>query len=140
MCAVCASQAATLMGLLKTARLLRLVRVTRKIDRYSEYGLAVILLLTCLFTLTAHWLACVWHAIGRAEARDDHGWLVSLADEISTPINQSNPTSGPTLRTRYITSLYFTLSSLTSVGFGNIAPSTNDEKVFAVIVMIVGGR
>ena len=85
-------------------------------------------------------LACVWHAIGRAEARDDHGWLVSLAYEISTPINQSNPTSGPTLRTRYITSLYFTLSSLTSVGFGNIAPSTNDEKVFAVIVMIVGGR
>ena len=128
------------MGLLKTARLLRLVRVTRKIDRYSEYGLAVILLLTCLFTLTAHWLACVWHAIGIAEARDNSGWLSSLAGEIDKPINQSNPTSGPSLSTRYITSLYFTLSSLTSVGFGNIAPSTNDEKVFAVLVMIIGGR
>ena len=68
-------QATTLMGLLKTARLLRLVRVSRKIDRYSEYGLAVIVLLTCLFTLTAHWLACVWHAIGILEARDDSGWL-----------------------------------------------------------------
>ena len=128
------------MGLLKTARLLRLVRVTRKIDRYSEYGLAVVLLLTCLFTLTAHWLACVWHAIGIAEARENSGWLSSLAGEIDKPINQSNPTSGPSLSTRYITSLYFTLSSLTSVGFGNIAPSTNDEKVFAVVVMIIGGR
>ena len=128
------------MGLLKTARLLRLVRVTRKIDRYSEYGLAVVLLLTCLFTLTAHWLACVWHAIGIAEARENSGWLSSLAGEIDKPINQSNPTSGPSLSTRYITSLYFTLSSLTSVGFGNIAPSTNDEKVFAVLVMIIGGR
>ncbi|XP_073254491.1 voltage-gated inwardly rectifying potassium channel KCNH6-like [Porites lutea] len=130
--------ATTLMGLLKTARLLRLVRVSRKIDRYSEYGLAVIVLLTCLFTLTAHWLACVWHAIGIVEARDDSGWLSYLAGEISKPINQSNPTSGPSLNTRYITSLYFTLSSLTSVGFGNIAPSTDSEKVFAIIVMIIG--
>lgn len=128
------------MGLLKTARLLRLVRVTRKIDRYSEYGMAVILLLTCLFTLTAHWLACVWHAIGREEARDNNGWLASLAGEMGKPINQSNPLSGPSLGTRYLTSLYFTLSSLTSVGFGNIAPSTNNEKVFAVIVMIIGGK
>ena len=127
------------MGLLKTARLLRLVRVTRKLDRYSEYGLAVVLLLTCLFTLIAHWLACVWHVIGVAEACDNNGWLSSLAGEIDKPINQSNPTSGPPLSTRYITSLYFTLSSLTSVGFGNIAPSTNDEKVFAVLVMIMGG-
>ncbi|XP_068720809.1 potassium voltage-gated channel subfamily H member 6-like [Montipora capricornis] len=130
--------ATTLMGLLKTARLLRLVRVTRKIDRYSEYGLAAIFLLMCLFTLTAHWLACVWHAIGRAEARNSSGWLESLADEIDKPINQSHPTSGPSLSTRYISSLYFTLSSLTTVGFGNIAPRTNNEKVFAVFVMIAG--
>lgn len=128
------------MGLLKTARLLRLVRVTRKIDRYSEFGLAVILLLTCLFMLCAHWLACIWHAVGTAEAHDDNGWLAILAKEIDAPINQSIPSSGPGLETRYLTSLYFTLSSLTSVGFGNIAPSTNHEKVFAIIVMIMGGE
>lgn len=128
------------MGLLKTARLLRLVRVTRKIDRYSEYGLTVILLLTNLFMLTAHWLACIWHAIGTAEARDDNGWLAALAKEIDKPINQSIPSSGPNLKTRYLTSLYFTLSSLTSVGFGNIAPSTNHEKTFSIIVMLMGGE
>lgn len=128
------------MGLLKTARLLRLVRVTRKIDRYSEYGLAVIVLLTCLFILTAHWLACVWYAIGRAEASDNSGWLAAVADELEKPINQSDPSSGPSLSTRYITSLYFTLSSLTTVGFGNIAPGTNGERIFAVLVMIVGGK
>lgn len=128
------------MGLLKTARLLRLVRVARKVDRYSEYGIAAILLLTCLFMLTAHWLACVWHAVGTAEAQGDNGWLASLAKEINKPINQSIPSSGPSLRTRYLTSLYFTLSSLTSVGFGNIAPSTNNEKIFAIIVMIMGGE
>ncbi|KAJ7357649.1 hypothetical protein OS493_023780 [Desmophyllum pertusum] len=67
--------ATTLMGLLKTARLLRLVRVARKVDRYSEYGIAAILLLTCLFMLTAHWLACVWHAVGTAEAQGDNALM-----------------------------------------------------------------
>lgn len=53
-------QATTLISLLKTARLLRLVRVARKIDRYSEYGAAVLLLLVAAFALVAHWLACLW--------------------------------------------------------------------------------
>ena len=57
----------TLIGLLKTARLLRLVRVARKLDRYSEYGAAVLLLLMATFALIAHWLACIWYAIAKAE-------------------------------------------------------------------------
>jgi hypothetical protein len=36
------------------------VRVARKIDRYSEYGAAVLLLLVAAFALVAHWLACIW--------------------------------------------------------------------------------
>ena len=60
-------QTTTLIGLLKTARLLRLVRVARKIDRYSEYGAAVLILLMSAFALVAHWLACIWYAIGFAE-------------------------------------------------------------------------
>ena len=128
------------MGLLKTARLLRLVRVTRKLDRYSEYGLAVILLLTCLFMLVAHWLACIWHAIGASEAHSEIGWLALLAKNTNKPINQSIPTSGPSLKARYLTSLYFTLSSLTSVGFGNVAPTTNNERIFSIIVMLMGGE
>ena len=57
----------TLIGLLKTARLLRLVRVARKIDRYSEYGAAVLILLMATFALIAHWLACIWYVIGVAQ-------------------------------------------------------------------------
>ena len=52
---------------MKTARLLRLVRVARKLDRYSEYGAAVLLLLMATFALIAHWLACIWYAIAKAE-------------------------------------------------------------------------
>lgn len=64
----------TLIGLLKTARLLRMVRVARKVDRYFQYGQAVLVLLMFTFTLIAHWLACVWYWIGLYElGKHDRG-------------------------------------------------------------------
>ena len=39
----------------------------------------------------------------------------------------------------YVTSLYFTCTSLTTVGFGNVAANTRYEKIFSIIVMMVSG-
>ncbi|CAF3602642.1 unnamed protein product [Rotaria sp. Silwood1] len=150
-------ESTVLMGLLKTARLLRLVRIARKLDRYSEYGIGVLILLTATFALIAHWLACIWYAIGRLE-RNTHGLRITWLDELArtsgqpydcTPIISTNETvsttinskacfGGPNLRSRYITALYFTFSSLTSVGFGNVSPNTNLEKIFSIFVMLIG--
>lgn len=49
---------------LKVVRLLRLGRVVRKLDRYLEYGAAMLILLLCFYMLVAHWLACIWYSIG----------------------------------------------------------------------------
>ncbi|KRX37611.1 Potassium voltage-gated channel subfamily H member 7 [Trichinella murrelli] len=111
----------TLIGLLKTARLLRLVRVCRKLDRYSEYGAAVLLLLMATFALIAHWLACIWYAIGSAElpyVDNNITWLHHLANHLQTPYNGS--TGGPSLRSRYVTALYFTLSTITTLMYASV--------------------
>lgn len=130
---------ATLTSLLKTARLLRLVRVARKLDRYSEYGAAVLFLLMCTFVLIAHWLACIWYAIGFVERPyTETGWLDNLAEQLGKSYNDSDSTSGPSVKDKYVTALYFTLSSLTSVGFGNVSPNTNSEKIFSICVMVIG--
>ncbi|XP_042560261.1 potassium voltage-gated channel subfamily H member 7-like, partial [Clupea harengus] len=131
----------TLIGLLKTARLLRLVRVARKLDRYSEYGAAVLMLLMCIFALIAHWLACIWYAIGNVEQpylEHKIGWLDNLGLSIGKIYNYSDPGSGPSIKDKYVTALYFTFSSLTSVGFGNVSPNTNSEKIFSICVMLIG--
>ncbi|KAA8587852.1 hypothetical protein FQN60_016714, partial [Etheostoma spectabile] len=130
----------TLIGLLKTARLLRLVRVARKLDRYSEYGAAVLFLLMCTFALIAHWLACIWYAIGNVERSTSAGigWLDNLGEQLGRPYNNSVIGSGPSIRDKYVTALYFTFSSLTSVGFGNVSPNTNSEKIFSICVMLIG--
>ena len=95
----------------------------------------------CSFALLAHWLACIWYFIGSIELEGGGstiGWLDSLGKQINQPYNKSDITSGPDLQSKYVTALYFTLSSLTSVGFGNVSPNTNTEKMFSICVMLIG--
>uniref|UniRef100_A0AAY5EEM5 Potassium voltage-gated channel, subfamily H (eag-related), member 1a n=1 Tax=Electrophorus electricus TaxID=8005 RepID=A0AAY5EEM5_ELEEL len=140
----------SLFSSLKVVRLLRLGRVARKMDHYIEYSAAVLVLLVCVFGLAAHWLACIWYSIGDYEVTDeDHrtvrkdSWLYLLGEAAGTPyrFNASGMgrwEGGPSKDSVYITSLYFTMTSLTSIGFGNIAPTTDGEKIFAVAMMMIG--
>ena len=130
----------TVTGVLKTARLLRLLRVARRIDQYSEYGAAVLILLMATFTLIAHWLACVFYAIAsfeRPRLNREIGWLYQLSSDLGKPYTNDSM-SGPDIKSRYVTSLYFTFTILTSVGFGNVAPVTDAEKIFTILAMILG--
>uniref|UniRef100_A0A3Q1J0P4 Voltage-gated delayed rectifier potassium channel KCNH4 n=1 Tax=Anabas testudineus TaxID=64144 RepID=A0A3Q1J0P4_ANATE len=132
--------------LLKTVRLLRLLRLLQKLDRYSQYSAVVLTLLMSTFALLAHWMACVWYFIGRSEIESnspaswDIGWLHELAKRLGTTTNGSGMTlnGGPSVRSSYVTSLYFALSSLTSVGFGNVSANTDSEKIFSICTMLIG--
>nr|XP_054606214.1 potassium voltage-gated channel subfamily H member 1a isoform X1 [Nothobranchius furzeri] len=140
----------SLFSSLKVVRLLRLGRVARKLDHYIEYGAAVLVLLVCVFGLAAHWLACIWYSIGDYEVIDEEtnvvrmdSWLYILAETMGRPYRFNTSGSGkweggPNKDSVYITSLYFTMTSLTSIGFGNIAPTTDGEKIFAVAMMMIG--
>ncbi|XP_056284003.1 potassium voltage-gated channel subfamily H member 5-like isoform X3 [Pseudoliparis swirei] len=140
----------SLFSSLKVVRLLRLGRVARKLDHYLEYGAAVLVLLVCVFGLVAHWLACIWYSIGDYEVIDEttntiktDSWLYQLALSIGTPYRYNTSGTGqweggPNKDTLYISSLYFTMTSLTTIGFGNIAPATDGEKIFSVAMMMVG--
>ncbi|XP_076438779.1 voltage-gated inwardly rectifying potassium channel KCNH2-like [Babylonia areolata] len=128
-------------GILKTARLLRLLRVIRRIEQFAEYGSAMLLLLMVTFTLIAHWLACVFYAIANMERpllEAPISWLDGLANLMENPYIVNDTTSGPSIKTKYITALYFTFTSLTSIGFGNVAPNTNLEKIFSIFAMMLG--
>lgn len=63
-------------------------------------------------------------------------WLDELAKQhgITFMMNGTEPDT----KSRYITALYFTFTILTSVGFGNVAPVTNYEKVFTIFAMLLG--
>lgn len=67
------------------------------------------------------------------------GWLHELGRRLDKPYLNST-VGGPSVRSAYIASLYFTLSSLTSVGFGNVCANTDAEKIFSVCTMLIGGK
>ncbi|TMS18165.1 Potassium voltage-gated channel subfamily H member 8 [Larimichthys crocea] len=134
----------SMVHLLKTVRLLRLLRLLQKMDRYSQHSTVVLTLLMSMFALLAHWMACIWYIIGKMEMAAnaynwDIGWLHELGKRLESPYYFINGTSnGPPIRSVYVASLYFTLSSLTSVGFGNVSANTDTEKIFSICVMLIG--
>ncbi|XP_073982982.1 potassium voltage-gated channel protein ether a go-go isoform X2 [Rhodnius prolixus] len=137
----------SLFSALKVVRLLRLGRVVRKLDRYLEYGAAMLILLLCFYMLVAHWLACIWYSIGRSDADNglQYSWLWKLANVTQTPYSYiwTNGSTtlelinGPSRKTMYVTALYFTMTCMTSVGFGNVAAETDNEKIFTICMMII---
>uniref|UniRef100_A0A672IC75 Voltage-gated inwardly rectifying potassium channel KCNH3 n=1 Tax=Salarias fasciatus TaxID=181472 RepID=A0A672IC75_SALFA len=133
--------------LLKTVRLLRLLRLLQKLERYSQYSAVVLTLLMSMFALLAHWMACVWYFIGRREIESPGSWDIGEFAPRAVPAGTAEPWNasqsygnasgagavlggGPSMRSSYVTSLYFALSSLTSVGFGNVSANTDSEKIF----------
>ena len=106
----------------------------------------MLVLLILVFILFAHWFACIWYSIGYTELQSNvtFGWLPELARMTRQPFSRPNSSTtddligGPDREMRYLTSLYFTLSCMTGVGFGNVAANTEAEKLFSVFMMIIG--
>ncbi|KAB0360723.1 hypothetical protein FD754_004879 [Muntiacus muntjak] len=61
-----------------------------------------------------------------------------LGKRLESPYYGNNTLGGPSIRSAYIAALYFTLSSLTSVGFGNVSANTDAEKIFSICTMLIG--
>lgn len=63
------------------------------------------------------------------------GWMHTLAERLKYS-NISEITNVEA----YVTALYYTFTSLTSVGFGNVNANTSAEKVFTIVMMLIGGK
>ena len=79
------------------------------------------------------------------ENRCYYGWIPRLFNDTLSSRNWSHETEilHYALSERsmvYLTSLYYTLSLLTSVGFGNVAAHTEWEKVVCIVYMLFGGK
>ncbi|TGZ62826.1 hypothetical protein CRM22_007231 [Opisthorchis felineus] len=121
----------SLLQMMKLARLLRLARLCENFSRLSQHSLVVLGLLMFIFTLVAHWFACIWHVVGVKEGSSEAGWIGELARRLNASDQLDD-------KTKYFTALYFTCSSLTSVGFGNVSANTVGEKIFAICIMLLG--
>ncbi len=97
-----------------------------------------------IFLLVAHWFALGYFALGRAELELPYCWLNLMDDTMGEDIFQCCGADNSTYNdfekifVGYTSSLYFTITSMTTIGFGNIAGNTDNEKMFCIVLMLFG--
>ena len=147
--------AVRILRLLKLTKLLRLSRMKSLIRKYEDYiegiGSFIKLVSACVVVLfTAHLIACLWHLVGGDE-RDPRGELVlgwisqewpQLAGHTvngdPTPLFNRTLVNQVTFGDRYLVAVYWSITTLSTVGFGDVTPNTRTERIFNIFAMIFG--
>lgn len=85
--------------------------------------------------LLAHVFSCMWIAIGKW---DSEGWVERFITQVR--IDQNNPdlSTYDFFISIYINAFYFTLTTITTVGYGDISGKTLIEFIFSMIVEFFG--
>jgi hypothetical protein len=116
-----------LVRLLKLARLLKLGRILGKLQEegwVNPSTLELVKLIVYLMLLV-HLAGCIWHYVA-ASSDDEQTWLHAAdATELST-------------HHRYFLAIYWALTTMSTIGYGDIVAQNELEYWFAVLVMLIG--
>lgn len=119
--------------LARLIKLLRILRASRLLNRYeSSLGLSFswISISKCSIGMLviAHWLACAFHLVpGFLESPPDENWIFVKGIQDEGPMS------------RYLYSLYWSITTVTTVGYGDITPQSDLEVFWCTVFMTIGG-
>lgn len=123
--------------LLKISRLVRMFKVVKNgnVNKLTKYFLEklkfnanverLIFFIFGFLTLN-HLSACMWYLIAKLQDFDPDCWVTRLGYIDATPLEI------------YIISFYWTLTTVTTVGYGDINAGTTVERVFNLFIMSFG--
>lgn len=121
------TQHATPIALLPLLRLQQLVRITHRWEALQLLGTPLLRIIRygMVIVLVANLAACLWLWVGLNDPGPD-GWLQRYGMERDN------------IAALYLRSLYWTVTTLATVGYGDITPKTTVEIIVAILVMLTG--
>lgn len=135
-----------LVRLYKMVRITRLFKVYNKVTDLSKQSsirevlnidLVVMRLgfFLLLFFLLCHFTACLWAIIAYIHRQDIDSFN---ANNLSTWLDDYDMYSKEESFQLYIISFYWTITTITTVGYGDITATNLEERVFCSAVMVLG--
>jgi CRP-like cAMP-binding protein len=119
-----------LLGMLRFVRITRLVYAMRRAEQNFKYNYNMLVLLKFLIILmmSGHLSGCGLYLIARIHFFDpETTWVGAFV-----PTLPQQP-----LARQYVTSVYWGMTTLTTVGYGDLSPVGVWERVFCMLIMIV---
>ena len=114
--------------LLTFLRLARFFVILRRWESLSwtNPGFLRVFKYVCVVLIFTHCIACLWFATAYADGFPAESWVVTAGIETAEPLTQ------------YVRSLYWTITTMTTVGYGDISPGRTVEYLLAIIIMLMG--
>jgi hypothetical protein len=120
--------------LVKLTRLIRVAKISRDNSKMFKFlqkflkirlGLQRLASFIISFFILIHIVACLWIMTAKVNDTTDGTWMEGDISEY--PSSQI-----------YLTSIYFTVTTITTVGYGDVSITTPLEKIFCIFSMIIG--
>lgn len=127
------------LGLLKLGRLFRASRLFRRFEvrMTITYGRLALVKFFVILGLISHWLANLWAlTLVLVEEEDGLPRWIDRFEDLEKYVDLKTKDSAWKM---YLTCLYFTCYTITSVGYGDITPVNIVETVIATMVIVTSG-
>jgi len=128
-----------LIKLIKLLRILKIVKEQKKFFKYMDDYLGIglgfqrLLFFGMIFILASHIVSCFWLILAELVSNDPVYFAGTWLNEFA--IDKAYKNSDISL---YYISFYWTITTITTVGYGDISGTNNYERMFASFVMVVG--
>ena len=124
--------------LLKLARLLKGIAVLRHfaVEFSIDYNMLEVFKFMFVTVLYAHWMACVMVVTTNLQESTDSFLMPNYADMGFETFEQLRTSVAP--ESLYLVSLYWSVMTITTIGYGDVTPVTEAEQLVTCVCMLLG--